>query len=114
SEQLRLRSHHLSFWQFTLLLLVKRKVTANFKSGVVEAGCEAEERISALCGVAVGIASVRWRLNRSSHRRKRKASEDERDEEESEPQRRPVNRSCYGWNCSCHFDRIIHMDLSFS
>ena len=47
-------------------------------------GCEAEERIIPLSRVAIGIASVRcWR--------KRRADEDHRDEDKTEPQMRPVD-----------------------
>ena len=38
---------------------------------------EAEERISTLSGVEVGIASVRWRSDRARRRRKRKAAKRE-------------------------------------
>src|SRR5437899_2317540 len=58
---------------------------------VAAAGCEVEEGISALSGVEVGIASVRWWVDRSSCRRKRKAGEREGDEKETESQRRSVH-----------------------
>src|SRR5439155_26611222 len=40
---------------------------------VAEAGCKAEERILALRSVAVRMASVQWRVNRSGRGRKPKA-----------------------------------------
>jgi hypothetical protein len=67
---------------------IKRTIT---DGRVVAAACEAEERRITLSGVAVGIASVRCRGNRSGRRRKCKPGEGERDEEESEPQRRPAD-----------------------
>ncbi len=58
---------------------------------VVGAGCEAEKRVIALGGVLVRIASVRWWVNGSHCGRKRKADEHHRDEEKTEPQRRPAD-----------------------
>ena len=45
--------------------------------GVLRAAREAKERISTFGGVVAGIASVRWWVNRSGRRRKRKAGEHE-------------------------------------
>ena len=61
--------------------------------GVLRAACEAKERISTFGGVVAGIASVRWWVNGSSRRRKRKACrrERERDEKETKPQWRPAD-----------------------
>src|SRR4029453_18177823 len=47
---------------------------------VVAAGCEVEERVFALRGVLVRIASVRWWVYRLSRQRKRKQRESKRDE----------------------------------
>jgi hypothetical protein len=58
------------------------------------AGGEAEKCIFALSGVEAGIVSVRRWVNSSPYRRKRKANEQRRDEDESEPHTPPVNRSC--------------------
>jgi hypothetical protein len=51
------------------------------KGRVAETGCEARERTITLGGGFVRIASVRWWVKRSSHRRKCKTRkrEDERD-----------------------------------
>ncbi len=59
---------------------------------VVAADCEAEEGISTLSSVGVGITSVRWWTDGLDCLRKSKAGEHERDEQETAPQRRPINR----------------------
>jgi len=69
---------------------IERLVTSG---RVFEAGGEAKERIITLSRVTAGIASVRCWGNRLRWRRQREASKRERDEKESEPQRRTVNRS---------------------
>jgi len=50
-----------------------------------------KESIGALGGVAVGIASIGQWANRSHRRRKPKTGERQRDEQESESQRRPAD-----------------------
>src|SRR5438128_4223425 len=46
-----------------------------FFGRVFATGCETEERVVTLSGVLVGIASVRWWINRSSRGRERKTNE---------------------------------------
>jgi len=62
---------------------------------VVDAGCEAEKRVSALSGVLARIASVRWRWGqkRSTRGRERAAGEDECEcaKTKTAPQSRPVD-----------------------
>src|SRR4029077_198470 len=58
---------------------------------VAEAGGEAEKGVSAISGVCLRVASVRWRANRLGYGRKRKTAEQERSEKETALQRRPVD-----------------------
>ena len=60
---------------------VKRSPTMAVLLG---AGCKTEERILALSGVGVRIASDRWRAHRSRYWRKRKAGKRECDENQRE------------------------------
>ena len=80
---------------------------------VVRAGREALERISTLSGVVVGITSVRCWCNSESFRgrAKRKPDERERDEHQTAPQRRPVNRRPSRWDYSRKESRTIHRKL---
>jgi len=59
---------------------------------VIGANCELEERISTLSRVVVGIASVRWWINRARSRGKRKRCEHQRDEKQTVSQKRSVGR----------------------
>jgi len=52
---------------------------------VEDTGREAEEGLLSLSCILARVASVRWRHHGSSHWRKRKAGEHERDEKEGGP-----------------------------
>jgi len=59
--------------------------------GVLVASGEAKKRILALSRVAVGIASVRWWINRSYRWQKDKHAEHEADDRKAAPQSRPAD-----------------------
>ena len=58
---------------------------------IVQASGETKERIFTFSGVRVRISSIRWRINGPSQRRKRKAGERERNENERTPDVRAVH-----------------------
>jgi hypothetical protein len=77
---------------------------------IVDTGCEAEERILTLSRVAAGIASVRRRADPESvrGRRKPKAGERERDQNETATPRRTPNRISCGWDYRLVLNCLLH------
>ena len=68
--------------------VTEKRIEANRR--IIGSASETEERILALRGVGVGVAPVRWWIDRSGRGRKRKAGEHQRNEKER-AQRRAVH-----------------------